>query len=142
MIVMTSECDLFQDWRNRFSTASLAQGTPQPPNLLQHVILCDLYLEENVRSRVSGSDVWRRVRQNQDERYHRLPSAGFGNATVTLPSLYLDFRQTYGIPTDRLYEGLVAGGVLRIAVVPPVYLHDLIHRYYGFQSRVGLPDFD
>jgi hypothetical protein len=30
--------------------------------------------------------------------------------------------------------------VQRVAIMPPIYMHDLMHRFYGFLSRVGLPD--
>lgn len=91
--------------------------------------------------KVSGSDLWKRIRQNQDVRYHKLPAAGIGNPDVTkLPDLYLDFKRTISLPTGYLYGGISGGTVERIAVIPAVYRHDLMQRLFGFLSRVGLPD--
>ena len=85
-------------------------------------------------------DIWKRIRQNQDERYHRFEAAPVGEPPVNqLPDLYLDFRKTMALPTGTLYEGLGSGKVMRLAVVPPVFVHDLMHRFYAYLSRIGLP---
>ena len=46
------------------------------------------------------------------------------------------------MPTDRLYDGILAGNVERVALLPDYYIHHLIHRFYSFLSRVALPDDD
>ncbi len=147
MIVMTAACDLEQDYRARFPDG-LAEGPYVPttlcennPTLVPHVLLCEAYLEGEIRSRIKGSDIWKRIRQNQDERYHHFESAPIGDSYgAAFPDLYLDFKKTLALPTSNMYDGLRTGGVKRVAVVPAVHVHDLIHRYYGFLSRVGLPD--
>ena len=146
MIVLTADCDLLQDFKARFAGDKPQDQCPpesfesHPASLLD-VLLCDVYEEAQIRGRIQGSDIWRRVKQNQDERYHCFASADVGDPTRRrLPDLYLDFKKALTLPTDSLYEGLRNKGVERVAVVPPIYLHDLMHRFYGFLSRVGVPD--
>ena len=101
-----------------------------------------MYKESQIRSRSEvNSDLWRRIERNQDERYHHFTEAPIENSSDDgLPDLYIDFKKALAIPTKSLYEGLRVEGVKRIALIPEVYIHHLMHRYYGFLSRVALPD--
>ena len=148
MIVMTAVCDLEQDYGIRFpDPASQPAYVPSEfdnalPQLVQHTLLCDVFTREEIRPRFTGmTDIWRRIERNQDERYHHFESAPIGASDIDLlTDLYLDFKRSLTIWTANVYQGIRDGGVKRIAVVPPVYLHDLMHRYYGFLARVGLPE--
>jgi hypothetical protein len=51
----------------------------------------------------------------------------------------MDFRKHFTVPTGFLYDRIAAGEVLRRAVIPPIHSHNLLHRFYGYQSRVALP---
>jgi len=142
VIVMTAECDLFHDYRIRYEpTADEADKGESHPRLLQHLFLCDLFEQEEIRPLMAGSDIFRRAKRNQEERFHCLPEADIGDPVTThLPELFMDFHRTIGIHPFAIYEGVTQRDISRIAVVPPVYVHDLMHRYFGFLSRVGLPD--
>jgi len=147
MVVMTADCDLYGDFDARFPDQHAqeqyqsAVEDENHPKHLPHTLLCDAYKEEQIRLRIGGSDLWRRIKQNQDERYHHFGPATIGNPPVDkLPDLYLDFKKVLALPTRSLYEGIRTQGVKRLATVPPIYIHNLMHRFYGFQSRVGLPD--
>lgn len=134
-VVITQDCDLFSDFRQR------STGNLDDPNILSHLLLCDLFLEAEVRTRLSaGSDIWKRVKQNQDERYHRLPAGPIGDGGLeNLPDLYLDFKRILSFPTDRLYQATGSGAAKRLAIVPTFYVQDLIHRLFSFQARVAVP---
>jgi hypothetical protein len=107
---------------------------------MPHVLICDLYLEADMRdAHGMNSTLWTAVRKNQNERYHCLSAAQVGSS-AELPELFLDFKKVYGLPVTHVYQGVTSGGISRIAIVPSPYLHDLIHRFYGFQSRVAVPD--
>jgi hypothetical protein len=146
MVVMSPDCDLDHDFPVRFPDLQ-AQEQYQSvtedeslPAIIPQVLLGDLYKEDEIRSRIQGADIWRRIKQNQDERYHCFESASIGNPSRgELPALYLDFKKSLSLPTPSLYDGLRVNGVQRIALIPPIYIHHLIHRFYGFLSRVGLP---
>jgi hypothetical protein len=109
--------------------------------LIPHVLLCDLYEEGQLRgSQGIKADIWRRINANQNERYHHLPAATIGESPLNLPDLYIDCKKIYGLPTANLYMGISTLQIAKLAVMPPIYLHDFIHRFFGFQSRVALPE--
>ena len=137
-IVMTPDCDLLSDFASR---QAASEGTPSP-HRLQHIHCCDLYAAAEIReNNVLRSDLWRRVQRNQDERYHRLPPGKVADGSdVEHPALYLDFKRMFTLPTEFLYRCLEIETVQRLGVVPPIWIHDLIQRYFAFHSRIGVPD--
>jgi hypothetical protein len=144
MIVLTQDCDLINDFKLRSpDEESLEDLNEVEGNIrsVPSVLLCDL--TEDLGERLKGSGTsWKRVEGNQDERYHKLPEAQIGAdwAGGYLPALYLDFRKTVSLPTPFLYEALRVAGIARVAITPPIYLHDLIHRFHGYHSRVAVED--
>jgi hypothetical protein len=141
MVPLNADCDLHWDYEERFPEDQPPTTDESLPRLVPFVILCDAFPAEHVRSRPGvNQNVWRRIEQNQDERYCYFPAAPIGNpATGNLSALVLDFKKTFGVPTRALYDGLTHG-VQRVALIPPVYLHDLMHKFYTFHSRVALPE--
>jgi hypothetical protein len=53
--------------------------------------------------------------------------------------MFLDFKKPLAISTRQLYEGLRTGEVERLGWLQMVYRHDLIHRFFSFQSRIASP---
>lgn len=140
VIVLTNTCDLQQDFTCR-SQASDPRVIDEDRRSITCVQLCDLYDLSAARVLVPGSDIFKRVRSNQDERYHRLVSDPDAPGTpAELSDLTMDFRKMFTVPTGALYQGLASGNVRRLGVVPPIYVHDLIHRFFGYLGRVSLPD--
>jgi hypothetical protein len=139
VVIMSPDCDLEWDFKSRFPEEL---GTASKPEaLISHILLCDAFDEEGkIRGVIQSSDLWKRLRQNQLERYHHFASATIGDLTDCLPDLYLDFKKAFSIPTENLYAAVRSGSVEHIALIPPIYVHDLIHRFYSFLSRVGTPD--
>lgn len=137
-IVMTPDCDLLSD----FSDRQASPGETQSPRRLQHIHCCDLYAAAEIRGyNALNSDLWRRVQRNQDERYHQLPPGKVADsANLEHPALYLDFKRLFTLPTEFLYRCLEMEIVQRRGVVPPIWIHDLIQRYFAFHSRIGVPD--
>jgi len=144
LLVMTADCDLLWDYQPRLALrdkGESVQSARDHPSLLPHVLFCEIYDEVEIKGRVLGSDLWKRIRQNQDERYHHLSASAVGDPTVSdLPDLYLDFKKTLTLPTHRLYEALESSRIRRSAVLPPVFLQALMHRFYSFLGRVGVPE--
>jgi len=139
-VVMSAQCDLQWDWEERSSISPEQAAEESLPRLMPHVLLCDLFTEDQLRkAHGMNSTLWTALRKNQNERYHHFGAARIGDS-ADLTDLYIDFKKVYGLPTDSLYKGLNSSGVSRVAVVPAPYVHDLIHRFYGFQSRVAVPD--
>lgn len=140
LIVMTANCDLLWDYDARKESGGENLKT------MPHILLCRLYEEAEIRDRPQiNSRIRGLIKSNQHERYHHLDVANIGNpAEGKLPDLYLDFKRSLSLPTRNVYLGLenpdTSSRINRVAVVPPIYIHDLIHRFYGFLSRIGTPD--
>lgn len=150
LIVMSPDCDLLWDFQARFPDEDSRRRLVSPEQLIiadsraiiSHVLLASAYREGEIRNRIPGSDVWKRILQNQDFRYHRLTASieEEGQPGLVKEDLYVDFKQPISLPTESLYAGISTDGVKRLAVIPDVYIHDLIHRYYGYLSRVAVPE--
>jgi hypothetical protein len=133
VVVVSQDCDLESDYGARL-------GDREKDKLLVHVLLCDLFTMEEVRFRSNlKSDLFKRVRQNQDERYHHFLEGPLTCSSQRLPDLYADFKLTFSQPVDFLYWLISSGGAARRAIVPEPYLRDFIHRLHSFLGRVPVP---
>jgi hypothetical protein len=148
MVVMSPDCDLVWDFRLRFPDEEAArsytpaQGIEGRSKHIPHVLLCDVQRRDEI---LTLSDMTPKrleaIEKNSEARYHYLEGGHVRDPLAgSLPNLYLDFKTPLTLPTHLLYEGIRLYEVRRLAVVPPVYLHDLIQRFYGFLSRIALPD--
>ena len=64
--------------------------------------------------------MWRRVRQNQEERYHTLPADAISNLGESgHREFFLDFKRMFTVPTEFLYESLKCGELRRSGNVQP-----------------------
>jgi len=135
-VVLTADCDLEQD----FSCRSAKQASYGHPQLVAAVLLCDVFTEAEIHPKMPGSDVWKRVRKNQDERYHAFSEAPVEGIEpeVVLPGYFLDFKRVFTVPPEALYASLSDGNVIRVAKLSDPHLYDLLHRFFGFQSRIGV----
>jgi len=132
--VVSQDCDLEWDYQAR-------QKQVAEDKLLRHVLFCDLFTDVDIRARSNlKSDLFKRVRQNQDERYHHFAAAPTGQTGTDLPDLYADFKVIFSLPCDFVYLLLGGGQATRKCIVPPPYLHDFAHRLYGFLGRVAIPE--
>lgn len=127
-IVLTAVCDLEQDYNARFLEE--AEPSENDPRLVAYVLLCDLFNENEIRSRIPpGSQFFKRVRQNQDARYHCLLEAEIRGRSRGLADRFLDFKAAFALPTAALYQGIRGSSISRVAVLPPIYIHDFMHRF-------------
>lgn len=139
MVVLHGDCDLEQDFNYRSSPG--AGGIDEAnAKIVPEVLLCDLYVEAEIRQQVAGGDIWKRVRQNQDERYHQLLQAPISDGGQELPPLFLDFKRSFMDRTPSLYDAISSGAITRVAIIPDVFVHDLMQRYFAYHARVALPD--
>ena len=139
MMVMTAVCDLEQDYnvRNR------GEVDERDPGIVPHVLLCEVFSSEGGalwgRPGLESRQDRRRVFQNQNERYYYLPPSKTTDEHE-IPGIVLDFKKSLALPTHLIYAGLQPNGIRRLGVLPPIYVHDVIQRYYSYLSRVGTPD--
>ena len=137
-IILTQDCDLYWDFDARREGNAAASQIKLVPSLL----LCELS-EENALRGVQGinSDVWRRIAQNSNERFHKLPEVPSEQDLQNegLPSLVADFKRIFTVPTDELYTR-VGASVRRRSVLTDPYLQHFSSRFGYFCLRVALPD--
>lgn len=133
-VVLTADCDLEQDFNARSEPFEAGNR-----RILPGVLFCDLFQEEQIRPDFVGlSDIWKRAVHNQDERYHCLGEALVAGSNQSLPKFLLDFKRTMIIPSAAVYGSLAVGAIVPVACVSGEYLYDLMHRFFTFQSRIGV----
>lgn len=149
VVVMSPGCDLEWDFWVRFPNPASQQQLVTPLNFnarkvskaVSHVFLAQVHRQGEIKSQASSSHHWTLLVANRDERYHHFGSAPIGNGEGDMmPDLYIDFKKALALPIAKVYEGIGMGEIRRIALIPDRYIHHLMHRYYGFLSRVALPD--
>jgi hypothetical protein len=148
-LILTQDCDLDWDFKARASVKSQQDGGTQDQReenrrqakLVPNVLLCELTTAESLRPRLAGSDVLRRIRANQDERYHcfaAIPDDS-DSRREGLPELVADFKRVFSIPTEELYLRL-RGGTNRRSTLQSPFLQHLSTRFGYFCLRVALPE--
>ena len=141
LVVISPECDLVSDYEARRADPSGALEQSQPNDkLLEHTQCCKLFEKGDIKN-TSGinSRVWPFVESNRHERYHMIPPNIPGRADDSEP-LYLDFKRVLSVSTAYLYQMLKEGDIELGEIIKPPWIHQLVDRCYGFQSRVCVPD--
>jgi hypothetical protein len=137
-VVLTQECDL--DWDFKARTEEPDEGKRRL-KLVPNILLCELFPESVIRPKIKGSDIWKRIINNQDERYHQISavSPGFDCKGEGLPILVADFKHIFTIHTDELYHRLNLDLRRRVLIEMP-FVQDLSNRFTNYCDRVALPD--
>lgn len=132
-IVLSQDCDLEQ------SDARVARGHAEN---LPNVLMCIAVPVAELKGNVGGSDIWKRVRSNSDERYHCIEAIPKGvDAKVQgVPSLGVDFKRYFTVPTEELLEQLRLRVVERRAKLAVPYAEHLCYRFSAYLGRIALPE--
>lgn len=143
-LILTQDCDLDWDFKARAPSnqdARASEDNKRQAKLVPNILLCELITTEVLRPRLAGGDVLRRIRTNQDERYHCLPSVPTHRDHIGegLPELIADFKRVFSIPTDEFYLRLGLG-MRRRALLEPPFLQHLSSRFGYYCLRVALPE--
>jgi hypothetical protein len=138
-VVLSQECDLYQDLQNRRNAAR-----PTQDKYLHSVLLGPAYPAQSVRegTHLTALNVkceplnknrWNAVQQNNDPRYHFLPAAD----AFQVPELVIDFKHFITAPRGVLLE-LRTGAYL--TSLNQLFRDSLSQRFAHFLARVALPD--
>ncbi|MDX2043098.1 MAG: hypothetical protein SF097_17900 [Acidobacteriota bacterium] len=134
-IIVTQDCDLEQDFKARqFQKAS--------DKLLPSILFCQLTSATDMRGRDEmGSDIWKRVKINKDERYHFFQKVKPEEDLLGegLPELGADFKRYFAMPTEEVYERLKSEAQRRCTFASP-YLEHFCTRFAYYQFRIALPE--
>jgi hypothetical protein len=138
-IVLTQDCDLEQDYKNREAPE---KGHDK---YIPCVLLAPAYLAEQLRDGVHLKDVglsmqkivsnlWNSVKKNQSLRYHFLAK----NLDFNIPDLVVDFKHYFTIPRNFFCEIVIKDKYT--ASLAPLYREHLSDRFTHYLSRIGLPE--
>jgi hypothetical protein len=134
VIVLSQDCDLLWDFE--------ARGKQEPPHL-NGVLLLEIWLGSEKGSRLPGSDVWKRIKQNKDDRYHFLEAAPPTLDLVNsgLPEMVVDFKRYFTLPPEEIYRQFALGaqGAVRRCRLEMPYREHLQSRAGFYIQRVMLP---
>lgn len=136
VIVMSQDCDLLWDYES--------QSQPDKHPNLNGILLYELHPAAEYRGRVPGSDVWRRVLQNKDDRYHFLEAVPPAKDLLGqgFPEMVIDFKRYFTAPPDEIYRQCAltdASGARRRCRLEMPYREHLQSRAAFYLQRVMLP---
>ncbi len=142
-IILTQDCDLDWDFKARDQDE---EGNRLQLKLVPNILLCEMIPAETLRGQmrdagVGGSDLWKRIVGNRDERYHSFPQLPpeADLSAEGLPALVVDFKRVFTVPTDELYTRLRFGMRRRSILLGP-YLQHFSARFGYYCLRVALPE--
>lgn len=131
---MNQDCDLEWDFKSRRDGS---EGT------LANILLCEAVTAEELKRypQTKGHDIWKRIRNNKDERYQFLRSVGpdQDSSGKEIPELGIDFKRFFTLPTEEVYRQLGSNAKRRVFLVAP-YAQHLTSRFFYYHSRVALPE--
>jgi hypothetical protein len=131
-VVISASCDLFFDFRQR---SDPEEGKEH--KLLEAIWLTLLFEKRQIHDLgIQGSD-WNAIKSKHRSRFHLLDGP---SSEPRLPVLLADFKRSFGIAPETIYDQVKQGQVKKLGSIPNVYLHDLMQRCYSFLGRVSTPD--
>jgi hypothetical protein len=137
-IVLSQDCDLDQDYRQRFQKDSYPdKNFPLIPNILFGEVS---EASEARNSPGIKASIWSSIKINNNIRYEFLekipPDKDFMG--IGIPELVIDFKSYFTLPTEEVYTFLEKEKVKRHCGLNSPYLEHLISRFCFYQSRVAL----
>jgi hypothetical protein len=96
-IVVSQDCDLLWDYQAKINNQRRD---------LNGVLIYEAESVAEIRARLAGGDILRRIRRHGEERYHILNSATANLDLLGegLPELIVDFRRFFTLPADEIYR--------------------------------------
>lgn len=133
VIIASQDCDLLWDFESRKDNKG-AQ--------LNGILLYEAHDALKYRAQVPGSDIWKRIIQNKDERYHALESAAadFDLKEIGIPDLIVDFKRFFCLSPDQLsLQCSPGGGADRRCILEMPFREHFQSRAAFYMQRVSLP---
>lgn len=130
-VVLNQDCDLLQDYNARNS----GKGAP-----IESMLFYIAEPADDMRGKIDG-DIWKRVIQNNNDRYHFLSvvAAECDLIKVGLPKLIIDFKSFFTLPTEEVYRQCVKDAQRRTRLEMP-YREHLQNRAAFYFQRIVLPE--
>ncbi|WP_410320021.1 hypothetical protein [Methanobrevibacter sp.] len=152
LIVLSQDCDLNQDFdaHNQIKTINFDESNKKISSfynkMIPSIVVVPAYPADNLRegTHLNFLDLemtkigkekdtrWKILIQNETPRYHYLG----GSENLDIINLALDFKRYYTLSREYLYSVFPECYFLSLK---ELYREDLSHRFFNFQSRIGLP---
>lgn len=133
-LIVSQDCDLDWDFKAR-------KGEASADKIIPNILFCEVTTAAGLRGRSGiNSDIWKRIKDNKDERYHFLQRVEPDEDILGegLPELGVDFKRFFTVPTEDVYYQLEATLRRRCRLLSP-YLEHFSTRFCYYQFRVALP---
>lgn len=142
VIVLTQECDLFQDYKSRYGHSKKRMQTQDkylisvlvsPLYNYEHVLngehLSLLSLKMQVIPRGKTPDDY--LKSNERPRYHYIEFP----PDIPIPPSVIDFKHYFSVNVEYLRK-IKSNFICRVS---PVFREDISQRFASFLARIGLP---
>lgn len=141
VVVLTQECDLEQDYKNRIGNKE------DHDKYIPMILISPAYLAESLRygehlqgqgyeqtmQRINSKE-WEKLKKNDNKRYHYL-KAGLN---MNVPELAIDFKHFFTIYRDYFYNNIMNEAYLSSLTI--LHREKLSQRFCNYLSRIGIPD--
>ena len=143
VIVLTQECDLFQDYKSRYGRPKKPTQTQDkylisvlvsPLYNLEHVLIGEHLSELNLKMQAINrmATEGKYLIQNKIPRYHYIEFP----PRIPIPPSVIDFKHYFSVNVEYLKKIKKSDFVCRIS---PLYREDISQRFASFLSRIGIP---
>jgi hypothetical protein len=134
VVILTQDCDLEQDFKVR-------ARDEENDKLIPNVLCCEVVEANRLSANIESSKIWKRIRQNNDERYHFLQKADPEQDALRqgLPEMGIDFKRFFTLPTAEVYHRIAIGEAKRRSCINSPYMEHLSRRFTNYLSRIALP---
>ena len=138
-IILTQECDLEQDFKNR------KEENEDHDKYIPMILMAPAYLAESLRygghledygkkmQRINSKE-WDKIKKQENKRYHHLKV----DIDKNIPEFTIDFKHFYAISRDYFYNNIMKESY--IASLTILYREELSQRFCNFISRIGIPN--
>ncbi len=98
---------------------------------------------DNVRPSIKGSDIWKRIMRNQDERHYYFPQIAQTQdlSGESICGIIADFKRIFSIPKEEFYARL-GNTTRRRCVLETPFLQAFGNRFGFYMARIALPEMD
>ncbi len=140
-IVMSQDCDLEWDFKNREEAATVKHD-----KYLRTILICPAYIAEDfkvgkhlesigLKMENWSTDKYKLIKQQNNARFHFLEK----DQALQVPDLVVDFKHYYAIPRDTLFK--MYGAEHYLVTINQLFRECLSQRFSNYLSRIGLPTF-
>jgi hypothetical protein len=138
-VILTQECDLEQDYKNR------VEPREDQDSYIQMILMAPAYLAESLRNGVHleqygqvmqhiNTKDWNKVKKQENKRYHYIQA----DAEMNVPELAIDFKHFYTLSRDYFYNNIMNDSYFISMTI--LHREVLSQRFCNFLARIGIPD--